>query len=87
MDAIAPAVTVTAAMLVAFALALVQRRYWSAELFGGTAGSTHRHPGFANAADQPVNAKTDRHDRDRIYTGETITHPTAQNAMNDEVIA
>src|ERR1019366_4173241 len=50
MDAIAPAVTVTAAMLVAFALALVQRRYWSAELFGGRQTAARSESAIRSAA-------------------------------------
>jgi hypothetical protein len=50
MDAIAPAVTVTAAMLVAFALALVERRYWLAELFGGRQTAARSESAIRSAA-------------------------------------
>jgi type II secretory pathway predicted ATPase ExeA len=146
--------TVTAAIVAAFVLAVVQRPYWPAELFGGrrtatarasairsdedilkldqkafaqpsaqtrtaarkvailprvtsvgskldppaeisnirdyrsatAAGINHRTAGPANAAGQTFNAKTEGRNRNRIYTGETVTRPTAQNTVNDQAI-
>jgi type II secretory pathway predicted ATPase ExeA len=56
----------------------------------GTDGGTHprsQYRGDTAAGSTPtINAKNRRRHRNRIYTDETIIHPTAEAAVNDEAI-